>query len=50
MEPASVNWTIGLESSTKLEAQYSGQVNLWQGCHEIAKKSSEVVSPGAPAF
>jgi hypothetical protein len=28
----------------------TGEVNLWQGCHELAEKSSKIVSLGAPFF
>jgi len=33
-----------------LQAQSSGEVNLWQGFDESAKKSSKIVALGAPLF
>jgi hypothetical protein len=33
-----------------LQAQSSGKLNLWQGCHEIAEKSSKIVPLGAPLY
>jgi len=31
-----------------LHVQSSGELNLWQGCHEIAEKGSKIVSLGEP--
>jgi hypothetical protein len=35
-------------ASFQLQAQSGRQLNLWQGCHKIAEKSSKIVPLGAP--
>ena len=44
---------IVMQSSTPLasfmlEARSSRELNLWQNCHEVTKKSSKIVPLGAP--
>ena len=34
--------------ANRLEAQSNREVNLWQCCHKIDEKSSEIVPLGAP--
>jgi len=39
---------VPLELAIKLDVQSSRRHDLWQGCHQIAKKSSKIVPSDAP--